>query len=134
MSTASPAEVLQAVYEGMREGDWPTVRKHLAADFTVFEPESLPYGGEWRGADALERLFPAVMQTFDDPEMDIAELHGGVEWATCIVRFTVTSKATGRRFTQPVAEVGRVVDGKLVELRIHYFDTAKMLEEMGSTS
>lgn len=126
------AQVLSAVYQRMGQGDWDGVYELLADDFTVVEPESLPYGGLWEGKDALQRLYPAVMAHFDDPAPVIKEVIGGEIWAAVIVDFTVTSKKTGNRFTQTVSEVGRVVDGKLVELQIHYFDTAALVAEIGS--
>ena len=125
------AQVLSGVYQCMGQGDWDGVYELLADDFTVVEPESLPYGGLWEGKDALQRLYPAVMAHFDDPAPVIKEVIGGEQWAAVIVDFTVTSKKTGNRFTQTVSEVGRVVDGKLVELQIHYFDTAALVAEIG---
>lgn len=124
------AEVLETVYTRMREGDWEGVQALLTDDFMVVEPESLPYGGLWKGKDALQRLFPAVMQCFENPVPVTKEIIGGKEWASVIVDFTVTSKKTGRRFTQTVSEVGRIVDGKLAELQIHYFDTAALAAEI----
>lgn len=127
-----PAQVLSEIYKRMRDGDWSGVEELLSDDFKVVEPESLPYGGLWKGKDALQRLFPAVMSHFENPAPVTKEVIGGEEWAAVIVDFTVTAKKTGRRFTQTVSEVGRVVDGKLVELQIHYFDTAALAAEIGS--
>jgi len=126
----SAAEVLSTVYQRMGQGDWQGVHELLSDDFVVVEPESLPYGGLWEGKDALQRLYPAVMSCFDEPAPVIKEVIGGQEWAAVIVDFTVTSKKTGRRFTQTVSEVGRIEDGKLAELQIHYFDTAALLAEI----
>ena len=125
------AEVLSNIYQRMGQGDWDGVHELLSDDFSVLEPESLPYGGVWEGKDALQRLYPAVMAHFDDPSSVIKEVIGGDEWSAVIVDFTVTAKKTGKRFTQTVSEVGRVVDGKLVELQIHYFDTAALASEIG---
>lgn len=125
------AEILATVYQRMGEQDWDGVMALLSDDFKVVEPKSLPYGGLWEGKDALLRLYPAVMSNFDDPAPVIKEVIGGEVWAAVIVDFTVTAKKTGRRFTQTVSEVGRIEDGKLAELQIHYFDTAEMVKEIG---
>jgi len=124
------AEILGTVYERMGAGDWDGVMELLSDDFKVLEPESLPYGGVWEGKDAFQRLYPAVMGNFEDPMPVIKEVIGGKEWAAVIVDFTVTSKKTGRRFTQTVSEVGRVENGKLAEMQIHYFDTAALAAEI----
>lgn len=126
------AEILGGVYQRMGQGDWDGVAALLSDDFKVVEPNSLPYGGLWEGKDALQRLYPAVMQHFEDPAPVIKEVIGGEEWAAVIVDFTVTSKKTGRRFTQTVSEVGRIENGKLAELQIHYFDTAELAAEIGT--
>lgn len=124
------AEILGGVYQRMGAGDWDGMMELLSDDFKVVEPESLPYGGLWEGKDALMRLHPAVMSCYDDPTPVIKEVIGGKEWAAVIVDFTVTSKKTGRRFTQTVSEVGRIENGKLAELQIHYFDTAELAAEI----
>ena len=124
------AEVLDTIYSRMRQGDWDGVQAMLTDDFKVLEPESLPFGGVWEGKDALQRLFPAVMQCFEDPAPVTKEVIGGKQWASMIVDFTVTSKKTGERFTMTVSEVGRIQGEKLAELQIHYFDTAAMLAQI----
>jgi len=128
--TMTAVDVLDTVYARMRSGDWDGVKDLLTDDFKVLEPESLPFGGVWEGKDALQRLFPAVMKCFDNPAPVTKEVIGGKEWAACIVDFTVTSKKSGDRFTMTVSEVGKVRDGLLAELQIHYFDTAAMLNEI----
>lgn len=125
------AEVLGTIYELMGAQDWDGVMALMTDDFKVVEPDSLPYGGLWEGKDALQRLYPAVVSNFDEFSPVIKEVIGGVEWAAVIVDLTLISKKTGRRFTQTVSEVGRVENGKLAELQIHYFDTAEIANEIG---
>ena len=45
----TPAEVMGAVYAHMRKGEWDEAEKYVSDDFILFEPESLPYGGVWKG-------------------------------------------------------------------------------------
>ena len=71
------------------------------------------------------------MAHFDEFSPVIKEVIGGVEWAAVIVELTLISKKTGRRFVQTVTEVGRIQDGKVAELQIHYFDTAEIAREIG---
>ena len=125
------AEVLGTIYERMGAQDWDGAMALMTDDFKIVEPDSLPYGGLWEGKDALQRLYPAVVSNFDEFSPVIKEVIGGVEWAAVIVDLTLISKKTGRRFTQTVSEVGRVENGKLAELQIHYFDTAEIANEIG---
>jgi ketosteroid isomerase-like protein len=127
------AEILGSVYQRMGEQDWEGVMALLSDDFKIIEPESLPYGGVWEGKDAFQRLYPAVVSHFDEFSPVIKEIIGGSDWAAVIVDLTLISKKTGRRFVQSVSEVGRVSGGKLVEMHIHYFDTAEIAKEIGNT-
>ena len=130
----TPAEVMGAVYAHMRKGEWDEVEKYVSDDFILFEPESLPYGGVWKGKDVFRRLFPAVMGAFDNPTPEPVEMTSGKEWANLIVNFGVTSKKTGVRTTYRVIESARVVDEKMVEMYLHYFDTAQMVKDFDGVS
>jgi ketosteroid isomerase-like protein len=124
-------ETLQTVYALAGQRDWKAVQDYLADDFTLYEAASVPFAGEWRGKDGMERASAAVMGTWDNPSVEILEIVGGETWAVVILNFTMTSKKTGRTFTQTVNEAAKVVDGKVTELRIHYFDTAEIAAEAG---
>lgn len=130
----TPAEVMGAVYAHMRKGEWDEAEKYVSDDFILFEPESLPYGGVWKGKDVFRRLFPAVMGAFDNPTPEPVEMTSGKEWANLIVNFGVTSKKTGIRTTYRVIESARVVDEKMVEMYLHYFDTAEMVKDFDGVS
>lgn len=130
----TPAEVMGAVYAHMRKGEWDEAEKYVSDDFILFEPESLPYGGVWKGKDVFRRLFPAVMGAFDNPTPEPVEMTSGKEWANLIVNFGVTSKKTGVRTTYRVIESARVVDEKMVEMYLHYFDTAQMVKDFDGVS
>ena len=95
------AEVLSNIYQRMGQGDWDGVHELLSDDFSVLEPESLPYGGVWEGKDALQRLYPAVMAHFDDPSPVIKEVIGGDEWAAVIVDFTLLRRKRASALLKP---------------------------------
>jgi cystathionine beta-lyase family protein involved in aluminum resistance len=103
----------------------------MADDFVIHEPASLPYGGEWRGRDALQRLYAHVMGYWEDPVVEWQELVGGEKYAVALLHFTVTARASGERFDTHIAEVTRFDDaGKMASMRIHYFDTAAMVGQL----
>ena len=125
----TPAEVMSKVYEHMRKGEWEEAENYVSDDFILHEPESLPYGGVWKGKDVFRRLFPAVMGAFENPDPQEVEMTGGKEWANLIVNFNVTSKKTGNRTTYRVIESARIIDEKMVEMHLHYFDTVQMVKD-----
>lgn len=116
------------MYDHVSRGEWDRVADFMAGDFVIHEPSSLPYGGDWRGRDALQRLYAHVMGYWIDPHVEWLDLLGGERHAVALLHFTVTAPASGRRFSQHVAEVTTFDDaGKMAAMRIHYFDTAEMV-------
>jgi ketosteroid isomerase-like protein len=124
-------DLMRRVYEIAGQGRWGEVEQLLSDDLVIYEPESLPYGGEWNGRDALQRLYAKVMNYWADPSVTVRSVIGDEEWAVALLDFTMTSRSTGERFTMPVAEASRAAGGKIVEMRIHYFDTVKLLRRIG---
>ena len=123
----SPIEATRTMYEHAARGEWSAVAAFMAEDFVIHEPSSLPYGGEWRGRDALQHLFAKVMGFWKDPLVEWVDLIGGEEHVTALLRFSMTVPHTGELIVQRVCEVTRFnKHGKMAEMRIHYFDTAEM--------
>lgn len=111
------------MYAAVSRGDWAAVENFMAEDFVIHEPPSLPYGGEWRGKDALQRLYVHVMGYWTQPSVEWHELLGGEDNAVALLALSATSPA-GERQTFEIAEVTRFENGKMASMRIHYFDTA----------
>lgn len=127
--TRPPAELLAEIYALAGARAWASVAERCHPDFTVYEAACLPFGGEWRGPDALQRVAAAMYGTWAEAKVEIHEIVGGTTWAVVVLSLTMTSKRTGRTFTQTVNEAGRFEGGKLRELRIHYFDAAQVAAE-----
>lgn len=128
-ANARPAELLTEIYRLARARDWEGMKPLLADNFTVHEAASVPFGGSYSGPDAFPRVAAAVFGTWAEASTEIHEIVGGDKWAVVVLSFTMKSKKTGRTFTQTVNESGRFENGKLAELRIHYFDTAEIAAE-----
>lgn len=127
----TPLDASKAMYAEVAKGNWDAVADYMADDFVIHEPASLPYGGEWRGRDALQRLYAHVMGYWEDPVVEWQELVGGEKYAVALLHFTVTARASGKRFDTHIAEVTRFDDaGKMASMRIHYFDTAAMVGQL----
>ena len=125
----SPREMLSAVYAAAGARDWDTVASLLHPDFVLYEAEGLPFGGEWRGKDALQRCAAAMYGTWAEANVDIHDITGGDHWAVVVLTLTMTPKDGGETFKQTVCEAGSFEDGLLKELRIHYFDAAEVTEK-----
>lgn len=127
----TPLQLAEAMFAGIDAGDWSVVAELMTEDYVIHEPSVLPYGGDWKGRDALPRLFAHVMGYWDDPVVERRGVMGDEQHFVALLSFTMTSKLTGRRFTQPIAEVTRCVGGKMAETWVHYFDPDEAAREAG---
>lgn len=118
--------MLSAVYAAAGARDWDKVESLIHPDFVLYEAAGLPFGGEWRGPDALQRCAMAMYGTWEQATVDIHDFTGGDIWAAAVLTLTMAPKDGSAPFTQTVCEAGRFEDGLLKELRIHYFDTAEV--------
>lgn len=123
--------LLRQVYDAAGRREWDTVVSLCSPDLVITEPPSLPFGGEYRGKDALLKLFTIVMDYWDNPHVTVNAVVGDDVDAAVILTFTMTSKHTGNTFTQTVVESAKSKDGLVTEMRIHYFDTAEVAREAG---
>ncbi len=119
------------MYDHVGHGDWDRVAEFMAENFVIHEPSTLPYGGEWRGKDALQRLYAHVMGYWRDPQVEWLELVGGERHAVALLKLTVTPPDNENRFSQHIAEVTAFDDaGLMASMRIHYFDTGEMARQI----
>ncbi|CAN1522405.1 SnoaL-like domain containing protein [Sphingomonadaceae bacterium] len=120
------------MYAHVQQGDWDIVENFFADDFLIYEPPSLPYGGEWHGKDALRRLYAHVMAYWEAPKVEWIDLLGSETYTVALLHFSMTSRASGERFSQHVTEVTRFNSyGKMTEMRIHYFDAGEVARIAG---
>lgn len=119
---STPREIQAAIYAAAGARDWGKVESLLHPDFVLYEADCLPFGGEWRGKDALQRCAAAMYGTWAEARVDIHDITGGDTWAVTVLTLTMTPKGGGATFDQTVCEAGRYEGGLMKELRIHYFD------------
>ena len=128
----SALDIVTAVFTHAGKGEWAALEPFMADDLVIHEPAALPYGGEWRGKDALQRLYEHVFAYWRDPVVTVERIVGDDDWAVAILIFEMTATATGTRIRQRVTEVTRCEGGKAVEMFIHYFDTAEVAKAVGA--
>ncbi len=123
---STPREMLAAVYAAAGTRDWDAVESLLHPDFVLYEANALPFAGEWRGKDALQRCAAAMYGTWAEAKVEILDITGGETHAVVVIRLTMHPKDGSEAFVQTVCEAGSFEDGLLKELRIHYFDAAEV--------
>ena len=118
--------MLAKVYATAGTRDWAAVEALIHPDFVLYEANSLPFAGEWRGRDALQRCAAAMYGTWANTDLEILDCTGGDAYAVMVIRLTMHPKDGSEPFAQTVNEMGVFEDGLLKELRIHYFDAAEV--------
>ena len=128
----TPREIQAAVYAAAGARDWEKVESLLHEDFVLYEAECLPFAGEWRGKDALQRCAAAMYGTWADAKVDIHDITGGDTHAVTVLTLTMTPKGGGETFSQTVCEMGEFENGLMKSLKIHYFDADEVARKAAS--
>ena len=124
--TGSNREIVQAIFDASAEKDWNTVKALLHDDIQVFEADSLPYAGVFKGPDNFIALNQKVFDTWDDSNHTIDHIIADGDHVVILGNMAGRGKATGRSFSVPLAAVWQLKDGKVIEIRPFYFDTKVM--------
>ncbi len=121
-------EFVKGIYGAFGRGDVPAVLGAFAEDIEWFEAEGMPYGGLYRGPDAVaQNVFGPITEDVEGfalvPEQFLES--GGT--VAVVIRYTGTGKATGKALDVPAVHVWDIRDGKLARFR-QFIDTVKYAE------
>jgi uncharacterized protein len=117
--------VVRAFTDALRSGDIRACAA-LLDDSNVFsEAASLPFGGDYVGAEGFRRMLGAVSRDFR-VELDPPEIAGTGDWVAVVVRGTFTSRATRRSMPVDCVDIYRLRDGKIVRVDVHYKEPAAL--------
>lgn len=120
-------ETYATVQQAVGDKDFDTLRSIISDDFVMYEPDPLPYGGEWRGPEGFVQLVQRLRESFDVDvvKSEISEAEGGL--LVCEFTFGFTSLRTGERMEMAVVDLFRFdQDGKIARADIYYTDAVKL--------
>ncbi len=121
-------EFVEGIYGAFARGDVPAVLGAFAEDIEWFEAEGMPYGGLYRGPEAVaQNVFGPITEDVEGFTITPEQLIGSGDTVAAVVRYTGTGKATGRALDVPVVHVWDIRDGKLARFR-QFIDTVKYAE------
>lgn len=123
---------IENLYALTGQGKWDEVEAQLTDDFSIIEAESLPYGGEWNGKDALKKLYTHVFQFWDDPSLEIEDITISENQAIGLLTIHATSRHNGDRLAMKVAEVFHLRGNKISGITPYYFDTVAIAKATGT--
>ncbi len=124
-------ETIHQLYALTGAGRWDEAAAYLTEDFVVREAESLPYGGDWEGRDALQRLYTHVFTFWADPEIEFHDITVSDDTIVSLLTIHATSRHNGERLAMKVAEVFHLRDGRISGITPYYFDTMAIVRATG---
>jgi ketosteroid isomerase-like protein len=121
-------EVVKRAYAAFAEGDVPAVLGVFADDIEWHEAEGMPYGGVYRGGEAVaQNVFGPISQDVEGFAVTPEEFMASGDTVAVVVSYTGTGKATGTPLDLPVVHIWDIQDGKAVRFR-QFADTVKFAE------
>jgi ketosteroid isomerase-like protein len=125
-------EIVRAAYEGLGNGDYDRFFAAWTDETEFHEAPSLPYGGIYRGVTASRRgVAKLVFGTWEDFTFQILQFGAGGDLVFAHVIISGIGRKTGKSFSMPIVEMWRLKNGKAIEFRPFYFDTARCVECFG---
>jgi ketosteroid isomerase-like protein len=123
-------EIVRKLYEASQTGDMDYVLSVIHPDVVLYEPDSLPYHGVHRGTKNLMNVVGIFMQTWKNAQIEPKTFLDAGEYVIAMVHLSWENQRTGGLFETDLAEFWKLEDGKIVEVRPFYWDTAEMLKTL----
>jgi hypothetical protein len=118
-------EFLKGLYAAFGRGDVPAVLSGFADDIEWYEAEGMPYGGLYRGGNAvLQNVFGPIATDVEGFAVTAEEFVGSGDTVAAVVRYTGTGKVTGKTLDVPVVHLWDIRDGKITRFR-QFIDTVR---------
>ena len=136
-------EIVRAVYTAFNTGDKEAIaiglRNILSEDVIVREPESLPWGGVYKGADVFIPIAGEMggpSSPIDPRAIRIDHMFGhrtpeGLDHV--VVAVSVPWRGPTRAVTMRTLEWFTVRDDLIIEIQVFIWDTAAVLDLLGKT-
>jgi phenylpyruvate tautomerase PptA (4-oxalocrotonate tautomerase family) len=133
--TYTKPELIDAVTELFRDNDRARIVSMLPSTFTLDIPETLPYGGTYRGPEEFDRFFQSIYENHDHWSFFRTELSVGrvLDAGTHLVApLHVTARAKDSEATMEIENLWlfEIVGGNFVRAR-NYADTAAARDIVG---
>lgn len=131
--TMDSKRIVAAILQAHKDKDLDTVRALLHPDVRVVEAQSLPYGGTAIGVEGFDELVRRVFTTWRNTRVTVERMIAEEDRVVVLATMSGESRASGTAFTMPIAEIWRIEDGKVREIRPFYFDTKLLCDMFAGT-
>ena len=105
-------------------GDSKTLLALCDLDFALHEGSGLSFGGSYPGGEGFLRFLGLFNDTLDIARLEPIRtyLTQDPDWIVCEFELEATVRATGKRFASSLLERWHFRDGRVLEIKPHYFD------------
>jgi uncharacterized protein len=129
-ATKTAAEVVDDLLKALETIDVEVLQGLVDSNVEVIEPEGLPYGGVYRGADAFfGDLLPQIAGPFEIGIEDAKVFDGG-DAAAANMKVVYTSRRTGETIRMPYVEIYSVADGLISKIDVFPQDVTALTQWM----
>ena len=106
----------------------------LHPEIVLYQPESLPYGGVWRGREAFGEWLDAFVQTWTSiTPTDPVFYACGKDVLISTVTMRASARSTGAEIVMPMCQVIRFSNDLPIKWQNFAWDTAKMIDALKPT-
>jgi hypothetical protein len=126
-NTARACALVKGFYEGGARGEITSFAGNLAADFELFVPPQLPWGGTFNRQQYID-LLPRVAAVLDFGRMSYLSLTAENQHVVALIEIGVQGTDT----SIIISEHWDVRADKVIRLRVAYFDPTPLLRQIGA--
>jgi ketosteroid isomerase-like protein len=119
--------IVRSFYDGGARGTITAFADQLSADFELFVPDYLPWGGHFDKARYVA-LLPDVARALDFTKLEYLSFTG--EGGHVVALIEIGVRGTDR--TIVISEHWDIADNKAVRLRVAYFDPKVLLDQFAT--
>ena len=120
--TEQSKRIVEEMYAAGARNDFAGVMQCMDENVMVLEPPYLPYGGTYRGIAEFQKLLGIISEYAD---LSTVKLQYAIaEGERVMAVLNILDRKTGKQLH--LAEQSTVKNGKVVEMRIFYFDAGSM--------
>ncbi|MFC3982695.1 nuclear transport factor 2 family protein [Streptosporangium jomthongense] len=121
------AEVAYIAAGGLGKADFGELAECLDPEVVMYQADSLPYGGTWRGPSGIEQFMAAMSEAWQS--LEFLEQKYVVDGGSVVVwnRGILRARATGRALETSVMQLMTIKNGRIAEIHPFYLDTSAVL-------
>jgi ketosteroid isomerase-like protein len=116
--------VIERFVTAVIAGDAATIEALCHPDFVLQEGSGLSFAGTYAGSEGFLRFLEIFGATLDIDQLEAVRTYVTTDpdFVVCEMELRATMRATGKPFVSSLLERWRFREGRVIEVKPHYFD------------